>query len=247
MHALQDESMQLDSRMKELKDNSDRSLALESLLEGEATIVMVRVAVAELPGAGQAAEEMMAPLLEAGALEKANIPKDVPDFFVEELFFPYVEGTAYVRSALKKGGWTAVDRLWKSPPTSSSEIMHGPGVPAPVENLLPRSLDALAPQGYRLLYVDTLGEWTLRYLLRRTLTAEEADKAAAEWRGDRIAFFNAGRSVAYVWRIRCDGPGSAERLAATFLKARKGAKSEPAVERRASEVIVTFGYAKTPA
>ena len=246
-HALQDESMQLDSRMKELKDNSDRSLALECLLEGEATIVMVRVAVAELPGAGEAAEEMLAPLLSAGALEKANIPKDVPDFFVEELFFPYVEGTAYVRAALKRGGWAAVDRLWKSPPVSSAEILHGPGAPAPVENLLPKSLDALAPQGYRPLYADTLGEWTLRYLLRRTLPNEEADRAAAEWRGDRIAFFNAGRSVAYVWKIRCDGPGSAERLAATLVKARKGSKAEPLIERRASDVIVTFGYPKQEA
>jgi hypothetical protein len=189
---------------------------------------------------------MMAPLLQAGALEKANIPKDVPDFFVEELFFPYVEGTAYVRAALKRGSWTAVDRLWKSPPTSSAEILHGPGVPAPAENLLPKSFEALTPQGYRPLYADTLGEWTIRYLLRRTLPVEEADRAAAEWRGDRIAFFIAGRSVAYVWKIRCDGPGSAERLAATLLKARKGAKNEPAIERRASDVILTLGYAKPP-
>jgi hypothetical protein len=245
-HALQDESMQLDSRMKELKDNSDRSLALECLLEGEATIVMVRVAVADLPGAGEAAEEMMAPLLSAGALEKANVPKDVPDFFVQELFFPYVEGTAYVRAALKGGGWPAVDRLWKSPPASSAEILHGPGVPPPVENLLPKSLDGLAPQASRLLYADTLGEWTLRYLLRRTLPSDEADRAAAEWRGDRVAFFASGASVAYLWKIRCDGPGSADRLASALARARKGKKYEPTIERRAADVILTFGYGKPP-
>ena len=39
-HALQDETLRLDRRIKDLKDNGDRALALESLLEGEATLVM---------------------------------------------------------------------------------------------------------------------------------------------------------------------------------------------------------------
>ena len=38
-HALQDESLKLDRRMKDLKENGDRALALEGLLEGEATLV----------------------------------------------------------------------------------------------------------------------------------------------------------------------------------------------------------------
>ena len=245
MHALQDESMRLDKRMKDLKENGDRGLALESLLEGEATLVMIRVALADLPG-GEATEEMMAPLLSAGALEKANIPKDVPDLFVEQLFFPYVDGTAYVRAAVKRGGWAEMDRLWKSPPASSAEILHGPSTPPPVENLLPSNADALAPPGHRKLYTDALGEWTIRFLLRRTLPQVEADSAAAGWRGDRIAFFTAGRSIAYVWKVRCDGAGSAERLAAALAKARQGAKNAPQIERRASDLIVTLGYEKPP-
>jgi hypothetical protein len=244
-HALQDESMRLDRRMKDLKENGDRGLALESLLEGEATLVMIRVAIAGLPG-GEAAEEMMAPLLSAGALEKANIPKDVPDLFVEQLFFPYVDGTAYVRAAVKRGGWAEVDRLWKSPPPSTAEILHGPSTPPPVENLLPSSVDSLAPPGHRKLYSDTLGEWTIRFLLRRTLPQTEADRAAAGWRGDRIAFFTSGRSISYLWKVRCDTPGSAERLAAALTMARQGAKNAPRVERRASELIVTLGYEKPP-
>src|SRR6266516_2363384 len=65
-HALQDEALKLDKRMKDLKDNGDRALALESLLEGEATLVMVRVVLTEIPGADESAEEMLAPLLTAG-------------------------------------------------------------------------------------------------------------------------------------------------------------------------------------
>jgi len=47
----------------------------------------------------------------AGAFERANVPKEVPDYFVDQLFFPYVDGTAYVRAAVKRGGWEEVDRL----------------------------------------------------------------------------------------------------------------------------------------
>src|SRR5262249_22678347 len=211
---------------------------------GEATRVMTRVGSAALRGGGEAAEEMMAPLLPAGALEKANIPKDVPDFFVEELFFPYVEGTAYVRAAVKQGGWPAVDRLWRKPPASSAEILHGPSTPAPVENLVPTSV--ASPPGHKKLYMDTLGEWTLRFLLRRSIPRDEADRAAAAWRGDRIAFSAAGRAVSFVWKIRCDGPGSAERLAAALAKSRLGAGSVPQIERRGADLVVTSGYEKAP-
>ena len=244
-HALQDESMRLDRRMKDLKENGDRGLALQSLLEGEATLVMIRVAIADLPG-GDAAEEMMAPLLSAGALEKANIPKDVPDVFVEQLFFPYVDGTAYVRAAVKRGGWAEIDRLWKNPPPSTAEILHGPSTPPPVENLLPSNVDSLAPPGHRKLYSDTLGEWTVRFLLRRSLPQVEADRAAAGWRGDRIAFFAAGRSISYLWKVRCDGPASADRLAAALAKARQGAKNAPQIQRSASDLTVSLGYEKPP-
>jgi hypothetical protein len=111
-HALQDESMRLDERVKQLKDDSDRSFALQCLLEGEATLVMIKVALQAIPGADESAEEQIGPLLAAGALERANVPRGVPDYFVDQLFFPYVEGTDFVRAALKKGGWADVDRLW---------------------------------------------------------------------------------------------------------------------------------------
>jgi len=242
-HALQDETLKLDRRMKELKDNGDRGLALESLLEGEATVVMVRVAMADLPGADETAEQMLEPLLSAGALERGDIPKDLPDYFVEQLFFPYVEGTAYVRRALKKGGWAQVDRAWKRPPLSTSEILHEKADFVPASDLLPSDTAALAPAGFRLLYTDTIGEWSLRYLLRRSLDTEDADEAASGWRGDRIAFYISGRAVAYLWRVTLESPGAAERLEAAWKKARK---KKEIVARRGRDLLVALGFEKLP-
>jgi hypothetical protein len=247
-HALQDESLRLDRRLKELRDNTDRTLALECLLEGEATLVMVRVALNDIPGASEEAEEMLAPLLSAGALEKANVPKDIPEYFVEQLFFPYTEGTAYVRRAVAKGGWAEVDRLWRSPPLSTSEILHeGPPI-APATNLLPAATASLAPAGLRPLFSDTLGEWTIRFLLRRTLPDEDADAAAEGWRGDRIAFFSTagGPRNAFLWRIRFDSPGSAARFETAWGRLKRRRPTEETIARSGREILVTHGYAKVP-
>ncbi len=211
-HALQDETLRLDERIRQLRDDGDRAFALQCLLEGEATLVMVRVALAAIPGAGEEIEEQIAPLLSAGALERSSVPREVPDYFVEQLFFPYTEGTAFARAALKRGGWAEMDRLWKSPPLSSAEIIHGSPYPPPAQFLLPANLLTIAP-GQRFVYSDTLGEWTMRFLLGRALPATEAAQAAAGWRGDRIAYFSAGPGpMSYLWRIRFDSPQSADPL-----------------------------------
>ncbi len=246
-HALQDESLGLDRLVKELRDDSDRAFALQCLLEGEATLVMIRVALKDIPGADARAEEELAPLLSAGGLERSNVPKDVPDYFVDQLFFPYAEGTAYVRAAYRKGGWAEVDRLWKSPPESSSEILHGAPYPTPARGLLPQNPAPLSP-GRRFVYADTLGEWTLRFLLGRSLPEEEAARAAAGWRGDRIAFFTAGGRMGYLWRIRFDEGLSAARFEAAWKKARarRPAPSPEMIERGGRDVVIASGLPKVP-
>ena len=242
-HALQDESLKLDRRMKALKENGDRALAIESLLEGEATVVMVRVAVADLPGAEEGAEEMLEPLLTAGALDRSSLPADIPDYFVEQLFFPYVEGTAYVRRMLKKGGWREVDRAWKNLPQSTSEILHPEGAAfSPAADLLPSNTERLSPAGARLLYADTIGEWSLRYLLRRTLEQAEADAAASGWRGDRIAFFSSGQGIAYLWRLQFESPGAALRFESAWKKAHR----KESLGRKGREVLLSSGFETPP-
>jgi len=246
-HALQDDSLRLDERMRQLQDDSDRGFALQCLLEGEATLVMIKVALQSIPGADARAEEELAPLLSAGGLERANVPRDVPAYFADQLFFPYVEGTAYVRAAFQKGGWPEIDRLWKSPPESSAEILHGSPYPSPVSGLLPSDVASLSP-GRRLVYADTLGEWTIRFLLGRALPEDEAARAAAGWRGDRIAFFGSGRAMGYLWRIRFDEGLSAARFEAALRKARAKRPVSPPelIERGGRDVVVASGFEKVP-
>jgi hypothetical protein len=240
MHALQDETLRLDARTKAMKDDGDRAFALQCLLEGEATFVMIKVALKDIPGADERAEEELAPLLTAGGLEKANVPKDVPDYFIEQLFFPYAAGSAFVRTAYAKGGWPEVDRLWKNPPESSAEILHGRPYPPPATGLLPANAASLFPGG-RLVYTDTLGEWTMRFLLGRALPEEEASRASEGWRGDRIAFGVANGKMGYSWRVRFDEADAAARFEAALKRARtvKPTGSPETVRREGRDVVVT--------
>ncbi len=246
-HALQDETLRLSERVKALREDGDRSLALQCLLEGEATLVMIRVALREIPGAGESVEEQMAPLLSAGGLERANVPKDLPDYFVDQLFFPYADGTAFVRAAVKRGGWAEVDRLWRNPPESTAEIIHGAPYPSPAQGLLPGNVATLSP-GHRLSYTDTLGEWSIRFLLGRALAAEEAGTAAAGWRGDRIAFFTSGGSMAYLWRLRFADSGAASRFEAALRKARstRPVPAPESIRRDGADLVVAAGLPKVP-
>jgi hypothetical protein len=247
MHALQDESLRLDARTKALKDDGDRGFALQCLLEGEATFVMIKVALKDIPGADERAEEELAPLLTAGGLERANVPKNVPDYFVEQLFFPYVAGSAFVREAFAKGGWAEVDRLWRHPPESSAEIMHGEPYPAPATGLLAANFASLFSGG-RFVYADTLGEWTMKFLLGRALPEEEAAKASEGWRGDRIAFGVTGGRMGYVWRVRFDEAASAGRFEAALRKARgiKPVPSPETIRREGRDVVVLVEPGRLP-
>jgi hypothetical protein len=163
---------------------------------------------------------------------------------VDQLFFPYAEGTAFVRAAVKKGGWAEIDRLWRNPPESTSEILHGAPYPPPARNLLPSNVATLAP-GQRLSYTDTLGEWTIRFLLGRSLTDEEASAGASGWRGDRIAYFVSGseRKMGYLWKLRFESAAAAARFETALRKARekRPVAAPETIRRDGTDVVVSGG------
>jgi hypothetical protein len=224
-HALQDQYLSLDERLRALRDNGDAAMALDSLLEGEATEVMIEGALRDLPGADDQINALLGPLLTSSAADLAPDSKSVPAFFVQQLFFPYTDGTAFVRERKKRGGWAAIDALWRRPPTSTSEILHGSLSWAPAEGLLPPAADVATPKGSKRLYADTLGEWTLRFLFRKA-NVPEADAVAAAWRGDRFLFFDSGSAILFTGRIQAADDASARRIAQAFSQVRPGIRAE---------------------
>jgi len=253
-HALQDRRLDLVPRLKALQDSSDGLLALEAFLEGEATVVMMDALLTRLPDEAKTlfGEEtlatMMSGLAKGAAVEGAE---GVPPFFVKEMLFPYVGGTAWIQARKKTGGWPAVDATYARPPRTTSEILHPERASAAhvFLNAGDRPSSASVPPGMRLLYEDTFGEWMLGTLLERA-GATNAAALAAEWQDDRVVFFEPKESlgagtlpVGFVWRLRATSPAAAKRIATALesLYARPDGRFAATVTTVADRVEVVRG------
>src|SRR5512141_858977 len=239
-HALQDRRLDLVPRMKALKESSD---ALLAKLPPESK---------DLFGA-----DTLTNMLSGLAAGTTNVDgsEGVPDFFVKEMLFPYVSGTAWIEARRAGGvGWTFIDARYSTPPATTAEILHpertGPrALLAPGE--IPRAADL--PSGMRVLYADTFGEWMLRTLVARA-GAPDAAAVAAEWRDDRILFFEPrrvdgdARPVGFLWRIRTASPEAARRLAAALLPLYERPEGRPVatVSARGDLVEVVRGRPQAP-
>jgi len=253
-HALQDRRLDLVPRLKALQDSSDGLLALEAFLEGEATVVMMDALLTRLPDESKelfgedTLATMMASLAQGAAVEGAE---GVPPFFVKEMLFPYVGGTAWIQARKKAGGWPAVDAAYTRPPRTTSEILHPERASAARVLLNPgdRTSSASVPPGMRLLYEDTFGEWMLGTLLERA-GAANATALAAEWQDDRVVFFEPKESlgagtlpVGFVWRLRATSPAAAKRIATALepLYARPDGHFAATVTAAADRVEIVRG------
>src|SRR4051812_27249794 len=125
-HALQDQRFRAGARDLALQKDTDGGLALHSLLEGEATLVMLDYV---LDKAGQklddvlANTEMLSMLTSSLAADK-TIDASTPRYFAESLKFPYAEGLMLVIDGYRRGGWKMVDRMDENPPRSTREVFH---------------------------------------------------------------------------------------------------------------------------
>ncbi len=201
-HALQDQRFGLRRFLRTAPDGRrglsfDEQLARQALIEGDASVLSMEAI--DPRGA------FPAPIEVADTAERARLgivpafPPHTPRFVRELLAFPYIEGFAFVARERATASWAAIDAIWARPPESTTQILHPEKYDrrqAPVEIELPQL--PLMGDGLRLARADTLGELVLRVWLAAPgpglaadplLTRETAERAAAGWRGDRVAIY----------------------------------------------------------
>ena len=126
-HALQDQRFHLGVRDLALQKDTDGSLALHALMEGEATLVMIDYV---LDRAGQKMDamlgnpELMSLLTSSLSGSDKTLDPSTPKYFAESLKFPYADGLKLVIEGYRRGGWKMVDRMDENPPRSTREILH---------------------------------------------------------------------------------------------------------------------------
>ncbi|HEY4640419.1 MAG TPA: hypothetical protein VII75_03675 [Thermoanaerobaculia bacterium] len=179
-HALQDQRFRAGARDLALQKDTDGGLALHSLLEGEATLVMLDYV---LDKAGQKLDDVLAnpqvlSMLTSSLAADKTIDASTPRYFAESLKFPYSKGLTLVIDGYRRGGWKMVDRMDENPPRSTREVLHPAeyfarlaGTAAPAA-----AFDDKSPLPHALT-VEHLGEFHWRFLV---------GDAGAGWIDDRV-------------------------------------------------------------
>ncbi|TNF24830.1 MAG: hypothetical protein EP329_24185, partial [Deltaproteobacteria bacterium] len=183
-HALQDAAFGLGRFMKPIEGGDDAQAAIQAVIEGDATLVMMEASLKETSAAGR--ELAYAMLLSAAEQQVGGI--DAPRVVSESLLFPYTGGLRLARAVEKHGGWAAVDRMYSDVPLSTEQVLHPEkylesprDLPQRVVVKIPAALTAA---GWTPVLRGPQGELGLRTVLRETLPPDEAAAAAAGWDGD---------------------------------------------------------------
>lgn len=264
VHALQDHHYDLKARSKYLPGQSDLQTATSALAEGDATSAMIDVA---LQGSGKTAldldTKMFADLVRGSLTGEST--GNSPRVMAASLVAPYVDGTAFVNTMRRKGGWAEVDKVWTTAPTTTEQILHPEKWTAHEAAIaLPPIAIASLGTGWATTQNDTYGELALRTVLEEWLPAAKAAAVAANWGGDSVALVkNAGKS-AFAWRVRWDKspadkfatdafativPGAfakANVKEATFACTERADRGPLATMRKGNDVVLVAGPATAP-
>jgi len=204
-HALQDQHYGLAALLEnpDVLDQPDRTLAVLSLVEGDATAIMQLYTEAALERNPLLALSLLTEGALAGGL---TLPPGLPDILARELLFPYEDGLRFVQTLYADGGWDAIDAAYANPPTTSEQILH-PDKYLSGEDAQPVTLPetAVLPQPWMIAWDTTLGQFYLREFLRMHLEPEDAERAADGWGGDAFRVWqHAAGQTAFVLRLRWD-------------------------------------------
>jgi hypothetical protein len=244
-HALQDARYGLDRLQGSGHDQGDLALARLSVIEGDATLAMSQWAVQDLTP-----DELAQLLAEAQDPVAQQALAESPPIVRETQTFPYSTGLEFIQRAWLQGGWTAVDRLWEKPPSTTEQIIHADKYTTAekaVDVTLPAGLaEALGP-GWRLALQDTHGELVTRIWLEQAMDPDSAAQAAAGWGGDRVGLYRGPNDAwAVVWETRWDSAAEAQEFATaakTVVARLAGAgiagPGQPGVSSAGVEILVT--------
>ena len=215
-HALQDQHVELREVLGEGSDFDDRKLAVLSLLEGDATLLMEKYLSSGMPGGEGDTVAGLLGMNAAGADSQALAEmfagpelRGAPPVVREQLLVPYLEGRALAAAIFRRGGFRLLNQRLADPPRSMEQVLHP-------EKYLdqrdePKELQLSEAIGESVESEGRLGEFLIRVLFQPGLARQDAIRAAAGWGGDRYALWQ-DREGKYrlVWHTAWDSEEDAE-------------------------------------
>ena len=201
VHALQDQYVNLDSIQK-MVGSSDRQLAAQAVLEGQATFEHMKIALdgmdlaARLPGGWDSLRQFIRE-------QQTSMPifASAPMAIQESLLFPYLSGAEYVRRfRQRRPGQSPLDLM----PVSTEQILSDAayfGIPPD----LPTTVTL--PPTTEVVHEESLGAFGTRlFLFQHLKNNSEAIAAAQGWDGDRYRILRTANGGGIVWVSVWDTP-----------------------------------------
>jgi hypothetical protein len=234
-HALQDQHFSIGLKDYGLRNDWDGSMALHAVIEGDATLVMMAklASVSGMTLDDLVSNDMLVSGLSAAAAMMRSDNDGTPRYFIDQLAFPYVQGSRFVIEAYRRGGWKAVNQIYADPPRSTRDVMH------PEEYFAGRrTANAFTTQPpfavQRLLTVEHLGEYHWSFLL--------GGDNARGWRGDRATIVDdAFCQPTVLVETRWESPQRAAAFRAAYASFLDKQGIDADLVQRGSDVDVAYG------
>jgi len=181
-HALQDQHYDLTTLKEQAGEDSEYSMGITSLIEGDATLTQglyywQALSQHERDTIEQESEQTQSPAYDAA-----------PRYIQESLIFPYTKGVEFALQLYQGGGWDAINAAYDNPPKSMEQIIH-PDKYAAADNPVTVNLPGLLGDDWEVKDDGTVGEFDLKHILEAFITpSDNTVDAAAGWGGDRYAY-----------------------------------------------------------
>ena len=247
-HQLQDEHFDLNSLgLDKLHTDSDRGLAILSLVEGDAVGVQTAWMAANLT-----ATDLIQVSAEAADPAMLAVLASMPPILLETSLFPYQAGATFDASLRADGGYASLNAAFGDPPASTAQILHPEKYAAgegPLAVTLPDDLAARFGAGWTEFATDTLGELQTRVWLKQGGVAGDAARTAADgWSGDRMILVRGpdGASSVLVYASVWDSQADADVFHAAATSTLGGLQLDGAIAQDGPRVVIGIRSGAAP-
>ncbi|MEA2574986.1 MAG: hypothetical protein QOH93_2284 [Chloroflexia bacterium] len=224
VHALQDQHFDLEKLLPDESHDDDGSLAIRSLVEGDATLAGLSYA------RDYFSQSDIQKFLDESSSADSSVLNSSPPYLRESLYFPYDQGADFVNELLMRNGFQAVDSALADPPSSTEQIMHPDKYfdsprDEPIQVPL-KELTGTLGTGWTMNDWGTLGEFDFKVILEEN-GAADPDEGAAGWGGASYAYYRNAASdlgllyMATEWDNRREADQFLKALQETFDNANK--------------------------
>lgn len=218
-HALQDQNFNLEKLEAQASGRLDRELAMLSLVEGDATLVMfsyisnnlgMDVSTVMNYVGGNSTNLVNQALKQYPELQKA------PPILRDLLTMPYIQGMQFVNTIIEQNGWPFVDKAFTRLPESTEHVLHPIKYLKNVDHPLQISFEALPDtfDNFQALPDDTAGEYVIRIWGQQFLGEVPGINAGRGWAGDTWRIYQGDNLQTFgVWATAWDSEGDVNEFA----------------------------------